>query len=404
MGTTLTGTTPQDTYDSLIKVTDNGPLSGTAKYLSDGLGNDSVLAVSTAAVGIGTNTPSEVLEVSKTQSAITRLQITNAQTGGSTSIRASLRVTANDRIGEFVAVNGDSVYVGAASNHTTVLMSNGAGVLHATPAGNVGISTSTPDSKLRIQNDNATVPSLTIRDGGTPTVDHIRVSSGTYGDAFFVKAAGNVGIGTSTPECKLHVAGTASGSDVTLYIDNAAGSTLNNSSRLKFSSDAGSSVSSGGAELNCLVVDAGNGAVDLLVKTWTGGAYTEKARFLAGGGLTFNGDTAAANALDDYEEGTWTPTLGGTWTTNPTSLFGSYTKIGNMVYIRLGFTGGVKASSVAGWFDGLPFSGAVGGGGTVSNVSVQNKGIALLDNDTRVWVTETDFGGIATKVMASYRL
>ena len=51
MGTTLTGTTPQDTYDSLIKVTDNGPLSGTAKYLSDGLGNDSVLALSTSKVG-----------------------------------------------------------------------------------------------------------------------------------------------------------------------------------------------------------------------------------------------------------------------------------------------------------------------------------------------------------------
>jgi hypothetical protein len=54
MGTTLTGTTPATTYDSLIKVTDNGPLSGTAKYLSDGLGNDSALAVSTTAVGIGT--------------------------------------------------------------------------------------------------------------------------------------------------------------------------------------------------------------------------------------------------------------------------------------------------------------------------------------------------------------
>jgi hypothetical protein len=58
MGTTLTGTTPQDTYDSLIKVTDNGPLSGTAKYLSDGLGNDSVLALSTAAVGVGTTSNS----------------------------------------------------------------------------------------------------------------------------------------------------------------------------------------------------------------------------------------------------------------------------------------------------------------------------------------------------------
>jgi hypothetical protein len=30
---------------------------------------------------------------------------------------------------------------------------------------------------------------------------------------------------------------------------------------------------------------------------------------MAGGGIQFNGDTAAANALDDYEEGTWTPTI-----------------------------------------------------------------------------------------------
>jgi hypothetical protein len=47
MGTTLTGTTPQDTYDSLIKVTDNGPLSGSLKKLTDGLGNDSALSLST---------------------------------------------------------------------------------------------------------------------------------------------------------------------------------------------------------------------------------------------------------------------------------------------------------------------------------------------------------------------
>jgi hypothetical protein len=63
MGTTLTGTTPQDTYDSLIKVTDNGPLSGTAKYLSDGLGNDSALALSTGNIGIGTTSPSTKLHV-----------------------------------------------------------------------------------------------------------------------------------------------------------------------------------------------------------------------------------------------------------------------------------------------------------------------------------------------------
>jgi hypothetical protein len=63
MGTTLTGTKPKDTYDSLIKVTDNGPISGTAKYLSDGLGNDLPIAVSTSKVGIGTSTPFFKLDV-----------------------------------------------------------------------------------------------------------------------------------------------------------------------------------------------------------------------------------------------------------------------------------------------------------------------------------------------------
>ena len=51
-------------------------------------------------------------------------------------------------------------------------------------------------------------------------------------------------------------------------------------------------------------------------------------------GLKFNGDTAAANALDDYEEGTWTPTiLGGTLTISSITK-ATYTKIGNVVTIQ----------------------------------------------------------------------
>jgi hypothetical protein len=63
MGTTLTGTKPKDTYDSLIKVGDNGPISGTAKTLSDGLGNDLPISVSTSNVGIGTSSPTQKLSV-----------------------------------------------------------------------------------------------------------------------------------------------------------------------------------------------------------------------------------------------------------------------------------------------------------------------------------------------------
>lgn len=74
------------------------------------------------------------------------------------------------------------------------------------------------------------------------------------------------------------------------------------------------------------------------------------------GGIQFNGDTAAANALDDYEEGTWTPAFTGT-TTNPTVTYtyqnGYYTKIGNLVYIYLILT----TSSVSGGSGTLTISG-----------------------------------------------
>jgi hypothetical protein len=54
MGSTLTSTQPKDTYKSLLKTSDTTELSATAKYVSDGNGNDSPLALSTANVGIGT--------------------------------------------------------------------------------------------------------------------------------------------------------------------------------------------------------------------------------------------------------------------------------------------------------------------------------------------------------------
>ena len=64
---------------------------------------------------------------------------------------------------------------------------------------------------------------------------------------------------------------------------------------------------------------------------------TEKIRILSTGGITFNGDTAAANALDDYEEGSWTFGVsfgGGTTGLSYSSQQGHYTKIGNIVYLK----------------------------------------------------------------------
>jgi hypothetical protein len=77
------------------------------------------------------------------------------------------------------------------------------------------------------------------------------------------------------------------------------------------------------------------------------------------GGIQFGGDTAAANALDDYEEGTWTPVFnatGATFTT--TSNVARYTKVGNQVtlvgYCQIRCSAGSGANTVT--VTGLPFA------------------------------------------------
>ena len=83
---------------------------------------------------------------------------------------------------------------------------------------------------------------------------------------------------------------------------------------------------------------------------------TERMRILAGGGLTFNGDTAAANALDDYEEGTWTASsVNGTVTGNNTK----YVKIGKQVTVWGYLSDFSDRSTVSGiGINGLPYASA----------------------------------------------
>ena len=66
---------------------------------------------------------------------------------------------------------------------------------------------------------------------------------------------------------------------------------------------------------------------------------SEKLRILSGGGLTFNADTAADNALDDYEEGTYTPAdASGNGITYTSDRTARYVKIGRLVYVQFDFT------------------------------------------------------------------
>ena len=91
---------------------------------------------------------------------------------------------------------------------------------------------------------------------------------------------------------------------------------------------------------------------------------------LSGGGITFNGDTAAANALDDYEEGSFSLTEVQGGITGDTVRSGTYTKIGRMVMIDFDITGtAITISSYVG-FSGLPFTPASTGTGFTSTEDI----------------------------------
>ena len=296
MGTTLTGTTPKDTYDSLIKVTDNGPLSGSLKTLTDGLGNDSALALST----------------------------------GGASITGTLAVSGN------ATFDTNTLFVDAASNE-------------------VGIGTVSPSYKLHVYNpvgtnvastlllENAFVgQSSTTRYkttvGEFEVGNAISVSANSFeiydrtnsASRLFISNAGNVGIRTSSPTSALEI-----GSGLDFKLSTTGSFILGSSNQAIYKSSGADAIS-----FNA------NGA--------------ERFRITANG-VTFNGDTAAANALDDYEEGTFTPVFRGATSAGSYTFAlggGSYTKIGNQVTVWITMIDIAQSSAGSGdWqIGGLPFT------------------------------------------------
>lgn len=170
---------------------------------------------------------------------------------------------------------------------------------------------------------------------------------------------GRLGVGDGTnPETSFQVTATAAGAQYPMLLKNRTNG--NAAVGIRFIA-TGADLSDG----DFASIEAGHGAVnstnhEFRFKTCSGGTVAEKLRIQAGGGISFNGDSAAANALDDYEQGTYTPSLssgvgGGNISYNSRS--GRYTKIGNLVH----FTFHMNIASVTLdngnlKFGGLPFT------------------------------------------------
>jgi len=120
-------------------------------------------------------------------------------------------------------------------------------------------------------------------------------------------------------------------------------------------------------KVNTIQTAAGTGSLTVPAETGTvvvkDGSNDVTLNDITAGGI-YLGGTGGANYLDDYEEGTWTPTFGAQ--TNPTNTYtnqvGVYTKTGDLVVASFKlsgtYTGGSGSFTTIG---GLPFNIGVSG-------------------------------------------
>jgi hypothetical protein len=265
---------------------------------------------------------------------------------------------------------------------TIAFTEGGAEVMRIDSAGNLGVLNSNPatiletgtwGTGLAVGSTSAT-HNITIASSPTSTLSALRFGdggSGVYDQGFVnydhtnnamgfgtnradrirITSAGDVGIGNTAPGAKLEVTGAIrslrSGSTAAVLQvinDNNSWNITSGTSTSQFRID------------NNLVGTAltinNNGAVAL-----AGASQTA-----SGVGITFPATQSAssdANTLDDYEEGTWTPTIIGTTVTGTASYTQNsarYTKIGRMVFVEtyISWSGGTGSGALR--IAGLPFT------------------------------------------------
>ena len=421
------------------------------------VGGSEVLRVSSAGnLGIGTSSPGTKLDVRGTgTTALSFVQNTSSFAGGTNFTTPHILINSgNDTTGNVTRLgmsvgSGAQVYLDALMESSSTVYSSllfrtrgvdGAGErMRIDSSGNLGIGTTAPSTKLDVVGVITTRSDsfAAIRFKSVAGVDKAFLSYedgstsvflNNYGSGPIVfktvdterariDSSGNVGIGTTSPVGRLRLAGSSAnafpykGAALWLTDTNAAG----NKQNWAIASDAdtfkvftGTDTFSGGE--NAYVINRGTSSA-VGDHVWYTGNSVEAARLntsgnfvLRGGTTTANGTgitfpatqsaSTDANTLDDYEEGTWTPVVGGTATY--TTQTATYTKIGRMVFVACKFQINTIGTGSTTTISGLPFSGVSNAGNSLAVVYWSSTTNNVLSITASVGGTDVTFYGATT--------
>jgi hypothetical protein len=199
-------------------------------------------AIFTGNVGIGTTSPAAGLQVAKGGTTI-------PVAGSSTASAVFGNSTSDDNYGVAIGANSSGVgYIssqrtdGNATTYNLAIQPNG---------GNVGIGTTSPNTKLQVSALNSNYVNLTggfsvvkaeegyglymgVASTGNSWIQSATYNNGTTYPLILNGAGGNVGIGTSSPLHKLHVNGASDGNSIYTAMLQNTGTAAGTASKLLF--------------------------------------------------------------------------------------------------------------------------------------------------------------------------
>jgi len=243
MGISLYGLTPATTYDALIKTGDNAPIDATLKPLSDGVGTNLPMEVSTAGVNFtnqlqqgGVAVPTAAQVAAKQDTLVSG---TNIKTINGTSVLGSGNIvtptTNPSGVSGAIQFSNGSAFASDAANLFWDDANNRLGVGTNAPTNVVDIKTATGGAVgnyalvWRENTQNRRLGYLGADNVGFYSgalylyqndIDNTKISAN--GSSYFM--GGSVGIGTSSPSARTHIIGSGSTSATTsLLVQNSAG-------------------------------------------------------------------------------------------------------------------------------------------------------------------------------------